>query len=351
MSEPRPLPERLPSRVRLDPEEEALLRGCLAQPWDDPAFLVYADWLEEHGHTERANFIRRQVAQAGQEEEWCEWAEAPKAVRAWARAVLPAKWQQLCFARGLPGLLRLTGDNLPTSALAGWIWGIQSPGERIGDEEAAALAACPHLAGITSLRLGFNQIRAAGTAALASSPHLACLTSLHLEVNQIGAAGAQALASSPHLARLTNLDLGFNQIRAAGAQALASSPHLARLSSLGLYQNRIDSAGAQALASSPHLTRLTGLLLGHNNIGDAGAEALASSPHLEQLTWLDLGFNDITEAGVQALATSTRLTRLSDIHLHGNRIGDAGAKALERSGWRLGSETGRFLRTLAGAGN
>jgi uncharacterized protein (TIGR02996 family) len=126
MSEPRPLPERLPSRLRLDPEEESLLRGCLARPWDDPPFLVYADWLEEHGHTERADFVRGQVARVGQEGEWCYWRGAPESARAWAEAVLPAKWHgQFCFARGLPGLLRFTGANLPTSALAGWIWGIE----------------------------------------------------------------------------------------------------------------------------------------------------------------------------------------------------------------------------------
>jgi hypothetical protein len=61
------------------------------------------------------------------------------------------------------------------------------------------------------------------------------------------------LAASPHLAGLTTLDLGWNQIGDAGAQALAASPHLANLTELGLYNNRIGEAGAQALAASPQL--------------------------------------------------------------------------------------------------
>jgi uncharacterized protein (TIGR02996 family) len=165
MPEPRPLPERLPSRVRLDPEEESLLRGCLARPWDDPPFLVYADWLEEHGQTERADFVRRQVTLTGQDGE-CSWAEAPESVRTWAGAVLPAKWhEQLCFARGLPGLLRFTGRNLPSADLAGWVWGVRSGSHPLGDRGAKALAASPHLAGVTSLSLPNNRIGAAGVRA------------------------------------------------------------------------------------------------------------------------------------------------------------------------------------------
>ena len=45
-------------------------------------------------------------------------------------------------------------------------------------------------------------------------------------VHRIGDAGAQALAASPHLAGLTTLDLYGNRIGEAGARALAASPYL-----------------------------------------------------------------------------------------------------------------------------
>jgi hypothetical protein len=47
-----------------------------------------------------------------------------------------------------------------------------------------------------------------------------------LRDNSIGDAGAQALAASPHLAGLTTLDLYGNRIGEAGARTLAASPYL-----------------------------------------------------------------------------------------------------------------------------
>lgn len=44
---------------------EELLRAILDNPEDDVVRLVYADWLEEHGEGERAEFIRVQVELAG----------------------------------------------------------------------------------------------------------------------------------------------------------------------------------------------------------------------------------------------------------------------------------------------
>jgi uncharacterized protein (TIGR02996 family) len=42
-------------------DEDALLRAIHANPDDDTPRLVYADWLDEHGQPERAEFIRVQV--------------------------------------------------------------------------------------------------------------------------------------------------------------------------------------------------------------------------------------------------------------------------------------------------
>src|SRR5437763_4914099 len=43
------------------PEESAFLRTIVERPDDDAPRLVYADWLEEHGNTPRAEFIRVQI--------------------------------------------------------------------------------------------------------------------------------------------------------------------------------------------------------------------------------------------------------------------------------------------------
>lgn len=41
--------------------DEALLRGVLEAPSDDAPRLVYADWLEERGEAERAEYIRSKI--------------------------------------------------------------------------------------------------------------------------------------------------------------------------------------------------------------------------------------------------------------------------------------------------
>lgn len=46
-------------------DEEALFAGVLAAPDDDVPRLVLADWLEEHGQEDRAEFIRVQIERAG----------------------------------------------------------------------------------------------------------------------------------------------------------------------------------------------------------------------------------------------------------------------------------------------
>ena len=42
-------------------DHDALCRTIVAHPEDDLPRLVYADWIEEHGETDRAGFIRDQI--------------------------------------------------------------------------------------------------------------------------------------------------------------------------------------------------------------------------------------------------------------------------------------------------
>jgi uncharacterized protein (TIGR02996 family) len=45
-----------------------LLRAILERPDDDNVRMVYADWLDDHGEAERAEFIRLQITLAGLDE-------------------------------------------------------------------------------------------------------------------------------------------------------------------------------------------------------------------------------------------------------------------------------------------
>src|SRR5262249_54775998 len=44
------------------PSDEAFLNDICAHPDDDAPRLIYADWLDEQGRSERAEFIRVQCA-------------------------------------------------------------------------------------------------------------------------------------------------------------------------------------------------------------------------------------------------------------------------------------------------
>jgi uncharacterized protein (TIGR02996 family) len=47
------------------PELESLLLGCKDAPDDDAPRLVLADWLDDHGDHDRAEFVRLSVRLCG----------------------------------------------------------------------------------------------------------------------------------------------------------------------------------------------------------------------------------------------------------------------------------------------
>jgi uncharacterized protein (TIGR02996 family) len=320
--------------------QDEFLRDIIEHRDDDAPRLIYADWLEEQGERDRAEFIRAQCELAhlagdaprrpglkrrseellGQHAgEWLrplpEWAvrEPPQWRRGFVAAVR-AKGED--FLRGAEELLRLCpleGAFLTEAR-----------------EHLPELLQRTHLANLTSLDLNMNEIEDEGAVALASSPHLANLTTLGLYGNRIGAEGAKALAGSPHLANLATLDLRGNDIGDEGAEALAGSRHLANLATLDLRGNGIGDEGAVALAESPYLDGLVTLDLSFNGIGAEGAVALASSPHLAKLATLLLNHNGIEDEGAKALAGSPRLAKLTSLELHDNEIGDEGTEALRQ---------------------
>jgi hypothetical protein len=67
-----------------------------------------------------------------------------------------------------------------------------SHNEELGTEGARVLAACPHLTGVTALRLSRCGIGNEGCRALANSPHFNRVESLELENNPLGDVGLSA---------------------------------------------------------------------------------------------------------------------------------------------------------------
>jgi uncharacterized protein (TIGR02996 family) len=340
--------------------ENPLLQPIFDYPEDDDLRLVCADWLEDHGEFDRAEFIRVQITLAQLPP------EDPR------RAALEEREQQLLkehrqewipqpvgevsydctFRRGFVEHIGIDARTFLEHADRLFRWPLL---RRVAfgcsaEPCLAALAACPYLARLAeldlrgydskytfcifnepgaarlflsspnlarlqALRLGYCQNPLEVAQIVAESIHLRRLTTLEISDTALGDEGVQVLAGSSNLAGLTRLRLSRCEIGSAGMQELAASPRLSRLGLLDLQCTDVGDAGVQALAASPYLANLAHLSLEANRIGAAGAEALAAAPHLARLTSLDLSSNPLTPRGAQALVDSAHLPNLATLRL------------------------------------
>jgi uncharacterized protein (TIGR02996 family) len=306
--------------------DEAFLQAIIETPDDDTPRLVYADWLEEHGDADRAEFIRAQV-QLG-----CLLEEDPRrpALKLRERALLSeheATWAGPFRGRVESWKFRRGFVEQITTGAAKFLTQTEqlfrlAPIRHVRLRRATwclhRLAECPFLGRLTGLDLGGNGHRPGGAnfllpsgfRALAASPYLQRLTTLLLFATNINVFDLQHLVSAPALKGLTTLDLGGNDLGAAAARVLASAPSLGRLTALRLHRAQLGNAGVRLLAASPYLTRLTDLDLCWNDLGGPAAAALADAPNLAGLVRLDLRMNSLSIAGAKALAASPHLRRL-----------------------------------------
>jgi uncharacterized protein (TIGR02996 family) len=237
-------PARKPSAEQL-----ALLGAVAAEPDDDNARLVYADWLADNGQPERGEFIRLQ----------CEHARCLRAGKLFAhddreQELLAAHadfWQAECpevrgvkwsgFWRGFPGATVPTANTLTRNAAAIWQ---AAPVESVvvqkfDQKGASALAAFAHLGRLRVLEFrsvhgGADTLRTflacpalSGLWWLAAFPGQAHFT---LEMMEL-------IANSEPLRNLEMLTLRWCGITDDGARALAAAPHLNKLRDLDLTGN------------------------------------------------------------------------------------------------------------------
>ncbi|MBY0455899.1 MAG: TIGR02996 domain-containing protein [Gemmataceae bacterium] len=192
-------------------DEDALLAAIRAHPDEDTPRLIYADWLDEHGDSARAEFIRLQCApELGADgrarvfelEHWhrSRWlARLPRPER--------VEW---AFRRGFPEGVTLTGWDLMIhqDALA------EVPWVRTLAVTYVTELALQHFVGRVwnpgwiELELqASSSFVAANTATIANCPQVAQLRALRLSRFHLGAAALDLLATSPSLANLQQLRL------------------------------------------------------------------------------------------------------------------------------------------------
>jgi uncharacterized protein (TIGR02996 family) len=371
---------------------EALLQGIAADPADDAPRLIYADWLDEHGQPERAEFIRVQIELARsctdarylalrrREMELLEDHQG-----AWSGDELPPGmtvekhevryWPRSGFRRGFPARV---AAPLP-AFLSGGEHLAQLPTEQLHIDDVtrgarsarsvlsrvARLAACPALASFPRLNLQYgSRMGPAGLAILLGSPYLPWLQELVLGPDVLGEEGARSLAYCERLVHLRRLDIRACRINTSGLRALLVSPYLGALEDVDLGGNNLNDEAAFALAAHVPGSPWRTLDVGHNEIGRLGLSALCHSRALSQVetlnlsslmpaprTWhgnvliedlvraglptmlrrLRLHANKLTAAGIPLLVQHEQVGPLVELDLAINPFGAAGARALAAS--------------------
>jgi uncharacterized protein (TIGR02996 family) len=239
----------------MSPDESALIAGIVATPDDDLPRLVYADWLDENGQSERARFIRVQCEIEKLRAEEAGLLQQHK--NTWSRELRERGADWCKFHRGFPEEI---GATLDTFLIQYSNLNALTPLRHLHlgggtDHSVRQLSAIPVLAQAVSLEIDLPSTTGAlsgtcgieGVEALASSDHLTNLRQLSLHSHHIGEPEAARIAQSPTFANLTHLTLSgpsFDQSSDAFVARIIRSPHLRNLQQLQLGS---DSYGPSVL--------------------------------------------------------------------------------------------------------
>jgi uncharacterized protein (TIGR02996 family) len=357
-------------------DEKGLLAAIWEHPHDDTPRLVYADWLQENGQPERAEFIRVQCELARLDE----WDESPrkaelekreqslwtKHAKAW-KTGLPKLLQAAPFHRGFVSprrravtgsqFLKLTLGELASAPL--WDFNIGQVRKtivrvvaseamvRVGVLEiqaqqflnqGAAVLSVANFHNVADLRLTANWIGESGVAALVANPSVRQLRKLELYSSDLTDAAIATLASAPWFPGLHSLEVGNNPFGEPGLHSLIGATGSGALRSLSIQGptvstpgKRFDDNALAALFGSPRLAELQDLDLTLNSIGDSGVDILCTPKTTFRPRRLRLGDNAITDRGAESLAGWSGLEQVTKLDLDSNELGARGVFALARS--------------------
>jgi uncharacterized protein (TIGR02996 family) len=347
--------------------EQAFFQAIREAPADDTPRLVYADWLDENGQPERAEFIRLQYRLAAMDEEDSdrlalkdrEWELQAIHGDQW-RGAMPGwmRKEKHEFRRGFVSFIVLTGaqflrkasamyrtapiaelrirlaglHRVPAIAASSALGRLRSLaiGGGLQGEQIRTLLGSPHLSGLQELNLAGNRLGEDGIRALVRWRGLHNLTALDISNNALDSGAVRTLVGSTTLGNLTHLSLGGN-ILGEVANDLAVAPSLGALRHLSLARCTVGVAGMEAIGKSELFPGLTSLSL--SGLPPDCCRALILSPLCSQLTALDLQRTSPGAEIVEAIVTSSHLARLRRLDLGMNYSGDEAIQALARAGF------------------
>jgi uncharacterized protein (TIGR02996 family) len=246
---------------------DALFRAICEQPQEDTPRLVYADWLEENGQPERAEFIRFQ----------CEFPDRNSSHPRFQELLAREKRFEPFFEEWMQTLPRADGIQWRDNMWArGFIEGVTfSTPKAFADHADAVFGAAP----VRVLEVGLTTDGTIGL--VLRSEYLKRLRQL-IFPGQYRVDAVRQMAACPHLVNLASLCV-WGGCTDEGAELLAASPYLGGLAMLSLSNDSLTDRGANALIESEHLRNVTGLIL-HNSRGFGDETARRLRERFEKLT-------------------------------------------------------------------
>jgi uncharacterized protein (TIGR02996 family) len=242
---------------------DALYRAIVARPEDDTPRLVYADWLEENGHEEEAEFIRldcRLEASTPDLPEYAELMERRDELRLWLLTHAPKK-----LKKKFAGSLLEVGSNWWMDTCRGFprYLACENSGRRFGTKGIRRLAAALEKAFATLptrwLVVGFPAVE--DLAEFLKQPVVSALDRISISTNeQTGDDAARLIADCRQLRTLRGLALQF-PVGEAGAAALGRSENLGRIEWFWLDTLQFDPAAMRLLGMGGWFSNLRQLFL------------------------------------------------------------------------------------------
>jgi uncharacterized protein (TIGR02996 family) len=229
-------------------EDAGFLKAILDNPDDDAVRLVYADWLEEQGNPDRAEFIRLQINFA----------------KSWFTRFTGMSVQEV---RPDPDSKRM--DKLERKFNKQWTKEIT----HFGGVVWWMWRGMPGLLDV----IEWQRLQKSAARLFADGPVE------YLFFRRLTREAGRWLGKSPYLAQIRVLDFAWgNSWDPEGLEALLDSDNLVHLRVLDFHKASCGDWLAETLAKARHLTGLQLLDLSDYGVGDEGALALAQSKPLRK---------------------------------------------------------------------
>jgi len=354
-------------------DHDALVAAICADPDEDTPRLAYADFLQENGEPERAEFVRAQIDLA-RTPAWepfavlCKWRRLDWFAGIPFRSALPPvdgfqlEWHPQAFRRGLGSRLNVRSlvawdqvspallDRAPLGELHLWAATLDD-WQRFAEspvlprlrklhfvnspiEPLRVLRDVPEVLGITDLY--FDRASGAGMPVvieeLLQSRLGNAVRGLHFHMGYQSLDDlVDAIGPAYELQRLSLRTMGLTE------------PLVGRLMSLGVARNltQLDMSGSplggdglELLANGLPLSVESLQLSGTGAVGN-GLRAIVFTSRVVNLRHLDLSQNPLAPRETKMLSESRPLSRLRSVTLRQCRIGDKGMRHITRAKfWR-----------------